>query len=173
MQDIRLIVDIGNATILPDPRSTTSALHVLYTIDASYSLYNNGVNDTASAIVIEPHSKVLLARPFYWNQELAGSVSSEGPALITNEPVIATTTRSVEAANYTIHTSFSGYDGAVIYDEKNVQISAEASYGNDVIAMPPKPEVWSYYQPQLPLVIGLGVAGAGIAAFLTLRKKRN
>jgi hypothetical protein len=169
LQAVRLIIDIGNATILPDPRSTTSALHILYTIDA----LSNSINDSdLAAVVVQPHSKVLLARPFYWNQELTGSVTSEGSAIINPGPVIITTTPlSVKAGNYTIHTSFAGYDGAVIYDSKNISITSEAPHAEDS-GIVSKPEVWAYRDMQYPFIIGAGAAAALIIAFLTLRKRK-
>jgi hypothetical protein len=149
----RLVVDIGNATIYADPNSSTTALNVLYAIDA-YAY------DGEDEIVVQPHSRVLLVRPFYWNQELGGS-------LISDE--LAITPASVQVGNYTIHTSFAGYEGAVIYDSKDIQIT-NAFYNDDVIGVP-KPEVWAFRDMQLPLIIGAGAVIAGIMAFMALRKK--
>lgn len=159
LDDMRLVIDIGNATILPDPGSTTTALHILYSIDAILPSYSSE-NETA-ATTLGSRTKVLLARPFYWDQGLAGSV--------TSEPVIETIPLSVEPGNYTIRTSFAGYNGAVIYDSKNIQIVA-AAYDNDS-NMLSKPEVWAYGDMQYPLMIGAGAAAVMIA-FLTLRKNK-
>lgn len=150
----RLVIDIGNATVYDDPNSSTTALNILYTIDA-YPY------DGEEDIIIQPHSKVLLVRPFYWNQELGGS-------LISDEQVLAPA--PVQAGNYTIHTSFAGYEGAVMYDSKGIQITP-ASYGADEIGVP-KPEVWAFDNLQLLLIVCAGAIIAGITAFLTIRKRK-
>ena len=154
LEGIRLVIDIGNKTVLPNPNSSTTALNNHYTIDA----YSYSGNDT---ITVQPHSKVLLVRPFYWYQELGEPLMSGGPG-----PAHAT----IQAGNYTIRTSFAGYEGTTIYDNKNIKITA-ASRGDDVIVIP-EPEVWTFGNVQLPLIIGTGAIIAGIIAFLTLRKRK-
>jgi len=165
LEGTRLVIDIGNATVYADPNSSTTALNILYTIDAYR--YSGLANDT---IVIPAHSKTLLARPFYWNQELAGSVTSEGPAMVTPGPAISTNPVSVQAGNYSVHTSLMGYDGAVIYDSKNIQITT-APYGDD-IRIVSRPEVWVHEDIKYPLLLGAGAALAGVIAFLTLRRRK-
>ena len=120
LEGIRLVIDIGNKTVLANPNSSTTALNNHYTIDA----YSYNGND---AITVQPHSKVLLVRPFFWNQGLGEPLMSGGPASLY---------ASVQAGNYTIRTSLAGYEGTAIYDNKNIQIAA-ASYGDDVVANSP------------------------------------
>jgi hypothetical protein len=153
LEGIRLVIDIGNRTVNQIPNSSTTALNNLYTIDA----YSYSGNDT---IIVQPHSKVLLVRSFYWNQELVGSPISDE---------IDITPASVQAGNYTIRTSFAGYEGTAIYGSKSIQITA-ASYSDDVISVP-EPEVWTFGDLQLPLIIATGAIIAGIVAFVALRKK--
>lgn len=153
LSGMRLVIDIGNATVYDNPNSSTTAPNIHYAIDAyPYDGENDG-------IIIQPHTKVLLVRPFYWNQEV-------GPSYFSG--AIAASPESVQAGNYTIYTSLSGYEGTVIYDRKDIMITTLSS--DDTIAVP-EPEVEPLVEMQTPLIISATVAVAGIVAFLTLRKK--
>ncbi|HEX7033722.1 MAG TPA: hypothetical protein VF172_12050 [Nitrososphaera sp.] len=158
LKGARLIIDIGNATVYDNPNASTTALNVHYTIDA-YP-YDGKEHD----IIIQPQTKVLLVRPFYWNQEVGRSYFSDG---LVAPPQI------VQPGNYTIYTSLSGYEGSAIYDRKDIMITtAAAAPSDDAVDIAETGVVAPLDGMQTPLIIGAIVAAAGVVALLALRKKK-
>ena len=80
---MRLFVDVYNQV------NGTGAYRYFYDIDASYD---------GKPISLEPHSKTLIARPFYWDQ-----------SDLREQPIL----HKVITGNYIVDTSFGSYNGTV------------------------------------------------------------
>ncbi|MEO9320743.1 MAG: hypothetical protein ABI361_08735 [Nitrososphaera sp.] len=105
LQNPRMIIEIGNATVLHNSLESTTELHNLVNIDVmSLPDYR---------IKVPAHSSILLARPFYWNQELASDINQFYPDIVRPK---------VSAGNYTIETS-AGFNGTVMDSKTPLTIS--------------------------------------------------